>query len=340
MQKSVLRDQLRRPFAVGLALGLAVFLLPLMTLGRGKAAAVEVLPPVPTPATSAPVEAGELDGSRTLRVLQKDGRVAEMTMADYLWRVVAAEMPASFEPEALRAQAVCARTYCLWKLEAKSHEADGADICADSTCCQAYIDPAEAAERWEDKADGYTAGIAAAVADTDGQILTYEGKPIQAVFFSSSTQTTEDAAAVWGNSVPYLVPVDSPEGDEVPNYHSTVTLTEKEVRDLVEAAYSGADLSGPPGEWIGDISYTASGRVAQMDVGGVTLSGGAARTLFGLRSACFRVEESDGVFTFSVTGYGHGVGMSQYGANAMAKEGSTWREIVEHYYTGVTIQRM
>ncbi len=339
MQKEGIYGQLRRRFALGLALGAAAFLLPLTVMGDGEAA-MEVLPPEPTPVASASAEGLSLwDGEHTLRVLQKDGTVERMTFSDYLWRVVAAEMPASFEVEALRAQAVCARTYCLWKLAAGSHEADGADVCADSACCQAYIDPADAAGRWAGLAEEYGAKIAQAVADTDGQVLTYEGEPIQAVFFSSSTSSTEAAAEVWGSSLPYLVSVESPEGDEVPNYHSTVTLTAGELAELVKAEYAGADLSGDPEGWLTGMSYTASGRVAQLSVGGVTLSGGAARNLFGLRSACFRVEEAEGVFTFSVTGYGHGVGMSQYGANAMAKAGSDWREIVSHYYTGVTIER-
>lgn len=341
MQKKDIWDDLRRPMAAGLVMGMLVFVFPLLALlGAGETA--ETLPPVPTPVTEAsspPTAApGEWDSSYTLRVLDKEGNVTVMTMSDYLWRVVAAEMPASFEKEALRAQAVCARTYALWKASAGSHEQDGADVCTDSSCCQAYIEPEDAAANWGESAEEYTAKLAAAVADTDGQVMTYEGKPIQAVFFSSSTSATEDAAAVWGNSVPYLTSVDSPEGDEVPNYRSAVTLSTEEVRTLVEETYAGADLSGDPSGWFSGASYTASGRVAEISVGGITLSGGAARTLFSLRSACFTVDYADGAFTFSVVGYGHGVGMSQYGANAMAKEGSGWREILKHYYTGIAIQ--
>lgn len=177
------------------------------------------------------------------------------------------------------------------------------------------------------------------MADTDGQILVYGGKPIQAVFFSSSAAETEDARAVWGTEMPYLVSVDSPEGEEVPNYHSVVEMTAEELRTLAKERGLGADLSGDPAAWWGQPVRTPSGRVEEISLGGVTMSGGAVRTLLGLRSACFTVEERDGVFTFSVTGYGHGVGMSQYGANAMAKAGSTWQDIVSHYYTGVTIEK-
>jgi len=337
---------MRAPFLTGLALSAALLLLPLTALGDAPGAAqaqpspnLLTLPALPTPTAEPLPSPGAWDGAQTLRVLGRDGQVAEMSMADYLWGVVAAEMPASFEPEALRSQAVCARTYSLWKLRAKSHEGDGADVCADSTCCQAYLSKEDAAQRWgEAMAGSYTAKIASAVAGTDGQVLVYDGAPIQAVFFSSASGATEDAAAVWGKALPYLVSVDSPEGDEVPNYRSTVTLTADQVKKAVDEAGLGADLSGEPSGWFQNLTRTASGRVASVELGGVSLSGGAARSLFALRSACFDVSEQDGVFTFSVTGYGHGVGLSQYGANAMAKEGAGWRDILAHYYTGAQLQ--
>jgi len=282
-----------------------------------------------------PAEPGA-DGERTVRVLLPDGTVEEQTMADYLWSVTAAEMPASFEGEALRAQAVCARTYTLWR-ESHSGKHEGADVCTDSSCCQAYITKEAAAERWGPKSEEYTTKIASAVADTSGIAALYDGVPIQAVFFSSSAGPTEDAAAVWGNALPYLRSVPSPEGEEVPGYRSSVTLTAEEAEKLIKAAHPDADLSGDPTGWFSDFTYTGSGRVDMVKVGGVAMSGGAARNLFSLRSAYFQVEYGDGGFTFYVTGYGHGVGLSQYGANAMAKAGSSWREIVEHYYTGVTL---
>ncbi len=334
------RDVMRM-VAAGMLLGLATLLVfPLLALGQaGGGEAVATLPPEPgasaAPATPQPQT---WDQSQTLRVLVGEGQVEEMTMEEYLWRVVAAEMPASFEPQALRAQAVCARTYSLWKMEAHAHQDQGADICADSGCCQAYIDPQKAAANWGDNAQSYTEKIAQAVSDTAGQVMTYDGKPIQAVFFSSSTAATEDAQAVWGNGLPYLVSVSSPEGEEVPNYYSTVTLTQEEVEKLVKEAYPDADLSGDPAGWLSGMTLTASGRVGTMKVGGVELSGGAVRTLFSLRSACFQVTCQEGKFTFSVTGYGHGVGMSQYGANAMAAQGSSWEDILKHYYTGVEIE--
>ena len=334
---------LRAPFVTGLAMSLALMLLPLAALGdAGLAQAPPLLPASPTPViepSPAPTP-GEWDSARTIRVLLKDGTVSAMNMADYLWRVVAAEMPASFEADALRAQAVCARTYSLWRQAAQSHKADGADVCADSTCCQAYISPEDAALRWAEKTEVWSAKIAGAVAVTDGQVLTYEGALIQAVFFSSADGATADAMEVWSRSLPYLVQVDSPEGDEVPNYRTTVTLPADNVRKLAEDAGLECDLSGEPSAWFQNLTRTASGRVESVELGGVELSGGAARRLFSLRSTSFDLTEEDGVFTFSVTGYGHGVGLSQYGANAMAKAGSNWREILAHYYTGAKLQHL
>lgn len=319
--------------------GAAVLLLPLLAMGeRAPEPTAELLPTVSAPSpTVGQTDDERWDEGRSVRILTQSGETQEMTLAEYLWRVVAAEMPASFEEEALKAQAVCARTYTLWKMEHSVHE--GADLCDSSACCQAYTTHEKAEARWGELAGSYTQRIAAAVEQTDGQLILYDGQPAQTVFFSSSVSSTEDAAEVWGSSLPYLVPVSSPEGEEVPNYRTTVTMTAQELRAAVEGSGMGITLTGDPSGWLGEVRYNESGRVAELSVGGVRVSGGAARSLFGLRSACFEVKQQDGVFVFSVTGYGHGVGMSQYGANAMAKAGSGWEEIVRHYYTDITLQR-
>lgn len=330
--------------ATGLLMAGVTFLTPLLLFGgTGLAAGTppeeELLPampsPVITPSTWDNPASAELDGAYTVRVLHADdGTVEETDMASYLWGVVAAEMPAAFEPEALKAQAVTARTYTLWKsLHSGTHP--DADICTDYTCCQAWISREDAAQSWGERAEEYTGRIAQAVAATDGAVLCYGGGPIQAVFHSSSAGYTEDAVSVWGSTVPYLVGVATPEGDEVPNYHTAVTLTAEEVRAALEPL--GAVLDDAPNLWFESFLYTDSGAVASAQVGGVSLRGTALRTALGLRSTTFSVEFADGQFTFSVTGYGHGVGMSQYGANAMAKEGKSWEEIAAWYYTGVTV---
>jgi len=277
------------------------------------------------------------DRGRAVRLQTAEG-VREVTMEDYLWGVVAAEMPASFEEEALMAQACAARTYTVIQQSSPKHE--GADICGDSTCCQAYVEREAALARWGLNAGEYEDKISRAVAETDGLGILYEGEPIQALFFSSAAGVTADAAQVWGNGVAYLKSVSSPEGEEVPNYNTRVELTAEEVRQLTLAAYPGADLSGSPDGWFRDMFRGEEGPVRSLVLGGITLSGSQVRSLFSLRSAAFEVEWNGETFVFSVTGYGHGVGMSQYGANAMAKEGSTFRDILTWYYTGTEVKEL
>ena len=328
-----------------LALLLLLFLWPMVFLG-GPAPAPEESESLPTAtlpidrASVRPAEewAGKSDGETVVRVKQADGTVTALSMADYLWRVVAAEMPASFEPEALKAQAATARTYTLYKmLNGPVTGHTDADVCTDITCCQAYIDPAQAAANWGDAAPLYTQKIADAVAATDGQAILYGGRPIDAVFFSSAAGSTLDAVEVWGGSVPYLTGVASPEGEEVPGYRSQVTVPLEAFKTAFLAQYPPADLSGEAAGWFQNTVPTSNGGVETVDVGGVTVKGTALRTLFDLRSTHFTASAGPEGITFHVTGYGHGVGLSQYGANALAKQGRTWQEIVAWYYTGVTV---
>ena len=266
-----------------------------------------------------------------------DGELQEMDLNEYLWGVVAAEMPASFELEALKAQAVAARTYSLNKAGQAANHPE-ADLCTDHTCCQAWIAREKAQANWGDNAQTYTDKITQAVAETNGEVALYEGALISALYHSSSTDTTQDAVAVWGGNVPYLKSVPSPEGEEVPDYHSTVTYPSQECKDRILSAKPEAVLEGDPANWFTNAVYSDGGSVLTIDLGGVTVSGHEARTIFDLRSASFTVECTPDSVTFSVTGYGHGVGMSQYGANAMAAEGKTYQEILQHYYTGITVE--
>ena len=328
---------MRKVAVTALALLLALFLLPLLLVPQGESQ-------IPVESGSLPIDhtvvtpEASLDSGRQVKVQLADGQVETMALDDYLWGVVAAEMPASFEPEALKAQAVAARTYTDAKMERTTTKHPEADVCTDVTCCQAYRTKEEAAASWGDNAQTYTDKITAAVAETDGVAVLYGGKPIQAVFFSSADGRTVDAVEVWGNTVPYLTGVDSPEGEEVPNYHSTVTVPLEEFKTTLLAQYPDADLSGDPAGWFSNTVSNSAGGVSSVDVGGVTVSGQDLRTLFSLRSTSFTVTAgADGV-TFAVTGYGHGVGMSQYGANALAKEGKDYEEILKWYYTGVEVE--
>ena len=321
----------RHAARVGLLLAALLFALPVFTVTvvRGQRASeqpeepIHLLPP------------GEIDSARTLRVLDGD-TVTEMSFSDYLQGVLRAEMPASFQEDALRAQAVAARTYTYYKMQNGGNHGDTADICTDHSCCQAFLGKEKAADNWGKNAERYEAKIENAVSATDGQVMLYGGAPILAVFHSSSAGETWNSGQVWAQDLPYLQSVSSPEGEGVPNYYSTVELTEAEFREKFLAARPEADLSGPASEWIQD-PVTDGVHVERITIGGVPVSGPSVRSIFGLRSASFTAEAGDGKITFYVTGYGHGVGLSQYGANAMAEAGSTWREILEHYYTGVTI---
>jgi stage II sporulation protein D len=326
---------------VSLVLAAVLMVLPMFTVGVLPAQGAKGIN-WEEPSATLPIArtvAAAKDRGRAVRLQMTDGTVEELTMADYLWGVVAAEMPASFEEEALKAQACAARTYTVICQTSGAGKHPDADICGDSTCCQAYLPREQAEARWGLNAKEYGEKIEDAVSATDGLGILYAGQPIQALFFSSAAGKTVDAVAVWGNAVDYLQSVDSPEGEEVPNYHTQVTLSAEEVKALTLAAYPGADLSGDPSGWFGTPVYSGE-TVTSIPLGGVTLTGGQARTLFSLRSAAFSVAWAENAFTFSVTGYGHGVGMSQYGANALAGGGMAFRDILTWYYTGTQIDAL
>ena len=291
--------------------------------------------PLPSGEITAP---GERDSAKTLRV-QIQGEVQEMDMGTYLLGVLRAEMPASFEEEALKAQAIAARTYTLYRIRGGgSANHPNADACDDHTCCKAYLSAEQAASNWGSMAVYYEEKLARAVSETDGEVLLYDGVPILAVFFSSADGSTQGAGDVWMSDLPYLQSVSSPENEElVPNYYSTASFTAGEFRSLILQSYPDADLSGDAGTWVRDIMRNDSDYVASVTVGGIKMRGNDLRTALSLRSPSFTVEYKDNTFTFHVTGYGHGVGMSQYGANALAKEGYSAEEIVQHYFSGAAV---
>lgn len=327
--------QVRRSVAVSAVLMAALFLLPLAVIAPFRAALFQRETPVDE---TEPFVSGQLDGQRVLKVLNGD-QVEEMDLGTYLVGVVRAEMPASFELEALKAQAVAARTYTLYKMQSGGNHGDAADICTDHTCCQAYIGEEQARENWGGDADAYEEKVETAVKETDGQMALYGGVPILAVFHSSSAGLTRPAGQVWVNDLPYLQAVESPEAqDAIPNYYSRVEFTAEDFKAKFLAARPEADLSGSMDSWLKNAVTDTAGSVDTLSVGGVTVKGTELRTILGLRSACFEWEVQDGRLIFFVTGYGHGVGMSQYGANAMAAAGADYREILTHYYTGVTVE--
>jgi len=322
---------------VSLVLLLAVFLMPFIAMPdepllSGHAVVAEdgvpdvpgttssLEPPSPTPwnmgetpalPDKAPASSVSFD-ENTYVTVNISGVETELTLKEYLRGILAGETPASFPEEALKAQAVAARTFIMRKPDAV--------FCDDFAHCMAYstnFDP-----RFDE-----------AIAATDGEILVYDGEPILAVFFSTSSGKTENATDVWGGEYPYLVAVDSSGDEGAPRYIGTVTV----MQDDFWKALGNLPRSDTP---FGAINRSPSGGVLTIEISGTLIKGTEIRTLFGLNSTNFTVAMINGDIVFETKGFGHGVGMSQYGARAMALEGADYEQILTHYYTGARPERL
>ena len=261
-----------------------------------------------------------------------DGEIVQMPLDDYLIGVVLREMPVEFEEEAQKAQAVVARTYALRTCE-KGTKHDGlGGVCTDSSCCQAYRDPQDYLSSGG-SLDALNK-VTQAVQETEGMVLIYEGKLIDVTYFSCSGGMTEDAAAVWGTDIPYLQATESPGEEGASHYTDTVTFSAKDFLDSL-----GVSIKGSPSGWLGQVRYTTGGGVDTMEIGGVVYHGTTLRKLLNLRSTAFTMTAVGDTIIVTTKGYGHRVGMSQYGAEAMAVSGSSYEEILAHYYQGATLQK-
>lgn len=275
----------------------------------------------------------------TIKLLHhKTGEVQEVPIDEYLCNVVSAEMPADFELEALKAQAIVARTYTIYKIQNKKH--GDADICDDSTCCQAWVSKEDRFARWEeDKRESNWQKIEQCVKETQGKIITYDNKPINAFFHANSGGTTELPVNVWGGSgLPYLQVVQTSGEEGYNQYSSEVVLTRQDLLNKLKGKYSDIKINFDNDEEVKILEYTDSGRVKTIRFGNHQLSGVETRTLLSLKSTNFEVKKENGTIKFSVKGYGHGVGMSQTGADTMAKQGNNFEEIIKHFYVGVEIK--
>lgn len=293
----------------------------------------------PQPQISEPEDSVKgLEDSEIRFVALIDGELFDCSMEDYLPGVLAGEMPALFSEEALKAQAVAARTYIIHCMGTENPNHPEADVCDDPSCCKAFSSTDELKERWGEKFKEYWQKMTDAVEATDGEYLTYDDEAILAVFHSSSSGMTEDSKNIWAQ-VPYLVSVDSPEGQEdVPSFVTTVEVTQEVLKETVSGVFASADFEDDAANWVGETLLNESGRVSSITIGGVKIEGGQLRDLFDLRSTNILLEFNGEKFVFTVMGYGHGVGMSQYGANVMAKNGSDYKQILSHYYPGTTLE--
>lgn len=277
----------------------------------------------------------------TIQLLHKKTQEVESVELDqYLCHVVSAEMPADYELEALKAQAVVARTYTIYKAKNKKHE--NADICDDSTCCQAWISKEDRLARWEEsKRESNWKKIEQCVNETKGEIITYNNEPINAFFHANSGGTTELPVNVWGGSdFPYLQVVETAGEEGYHQYASEVEFSKEELIEKLKTKYKDIQIDFGNSEDIKILQHTDSNRVKTVKFGNHEISGVEARTIFGLKSANFEITQEADKVKFVVKGYGHGVGMSQTGSDTMAKQGNNYKEIINHFYVGVEIKEI
>jgi stage II sporulation protein D len=273
-----------------------------------------------------------------------DSLVDELLLEEYVKGVVAAEMPAHFEKEALKAQAVAARTFALSRMQGlygSSVNHFGAAVCTDPGHCQAWVSKEEYIntygneEAWDK--------ISTAVDETKNMVMTYSGVLINPLYHSNSGGATEDIDAVWNTigEVPYLKSVYSPDEDNYAEYHYTTGFTWDEIREKVISQYPDAVIGSNPAEELEVLKYSPSGRVVEIRVGTAIMPGTKFRELFSLNSTNLEINFPD-ERTVSITsiGFGHGVGMSQCGADALAKKGLLFKDILEFYYTGVIVEEI
>ena len=282
----------------------------------------------------------EQQENRTIRLLHATtGEIEEVNLDEYLYGVVSAEMPANYETEALKAQAVVARTYTIYQMRHNSNKHENADICDNYACCQAWISKEDRISKWNgEEAESNWNKIEEAVNSTTGKIVTYNGEPINAFFHSNSGGITEVPVNVWGGTgYPYLQSVETSGENTYTQYASEVTLSQEELINKLKEKYSDISIDFTNSEDIKILEYTESTRVKTVKFGNHEISGVEARTLFGLKSTNFDITRDGDNIKFSVKGYGHGVGMSQTGADSMAKQGSSSEDIIKHFYTGVEI---
>lgn len=280
----------------------------------------------------------------TIKVnLLKENIIKEFDLEEYVTGVVAAEMPADFGIEALKAQAVAARTYAL------AHVAElggtpckngyGASLC-DTVHCQAYMTKEERMKLWSSSsAEKNWEKIEMAVESTRGKVLIYNnGLVMEPYYFATSSGMTENSEDVFSNKIPYLRSVESPGEEETKNFKSSKVFKYKELSEIINNNYKTAKVTTTNiKEQITVIDRTGAGSVKNIKVGSITMTGSKFRSMLGLKSSNFKIKFNSDNVEVDCSGYGHGVGMSQWGANAMAKEGKGYVEILNHYYQGTNV---
>jgi len=268
---------------------------------------------------------------------------------EYIIGVLAAEMPASFEKEALKAQAVAARTFAYFKYRefednqtALPKQHPDAALCTDPLHCVAYYSYDALLQKhgkeWTDK--NYKK-IIACVEETEGEIMLYENEPVLAVFHSASAGgKTQSSGEVWQKQLPYLVCADTAGEEQKKDYLTVVKVAHNEFTEKITAEFEKASFSDDVSNWVGEISKTSAGYIKTINIGGITIEGSKIRGIFGLKSTYFNISFDSNNIIFTVCGFGHGVGLSQYGANYMAKCGADYKTILKNYYKGIELKKL
>ncbi len=287
-----------------------------------------------------PTESVSEAKEETIKILRTgSGKIIEKEIFDYVKGAVCGEISPEYEKEAIKAQAIVCYTYALWlKKNADRSDLSEADISDDPSRFQSYLDDNELKDKWGEKYEEYSEKISECVSEVAGQYLGYNGEPAMACFHAISTGKTESAKNVWGNDVPYLCSVTA-NGDLLsPDIDSTVTLSEEQFRKCAEKL-DGVKLPKNSSKWIGKTKATKSGYVTEIYIGSKAFSGSDIRSAFSLRSPAFTVEKTKDGFVFKVKGYGHLVGMSQYSADYMARQGADYKTILLHFFKGTEIMQ-
>ena len=286
-----------------------------------------------------------LEFENSFKILDSgSGKLLTVSALDYIRGAIASEMPFQFHTQAMIAQGIAAYTNAVRCQLEQRQKADpklcGADFSADPANMKGWSDEQRVREFYGSYADAAWEKICAAANEAAQYLLIYDGQPIVAAYCSMSCGTTESAENVWGGSIDYLVPVRSAGDELAPDFASEAVYTADEIRTKISKAHPEAGFPAAPVSWFCDIERTPSGYVRSARVCGLELSGQELRSMFGLRSACFDVKFDGEAFRFEVSGYGHGVGLSQYGADYMARQGSGYSEILQHYYPGAVLAKV
>ena len=270
--------------------------------------------------------------------ISKENKVEKVPLEEYVLSVVSSEMPATFHEEALKAQSILARTFVINKLITGCNNIKEGNIC-DTTHCQVYLNINEKKKAWGKEGDEYLKKLKKVVKETEGKVLSYNDQLVKyPQYFSTSSGNTEDAVAVFSEDVPYLKSVQSP-GEEIsPKYESEISMSISDFKGKIKKSIPNSNLGNNINEEVKILSRNKGGTVDDIKIGDVTIKGKEFRKIFGLNSANFTLEVLEDKINIKCLGYGHGVGMSQWGANVMAKEGSKYDEILEHYFKGSKIE--